>query len=56
LQHEDIQESEDMALPFLTSALDGGEWLASGYCRFISGESALGTYYFNEFKKDELNY
>jgi hypothetical protein len=34
-----------MALPFLTSALDGGEWLASRPCRFIPWEGASGTHW-----------
>jgi hypothetical protein len=29
----------------LTSALVGGEWLASRSCRFIPGERAPGTHY-----------
>jgi hypothetical protein len=32
-----------VAPPFLTSALDGGEWSASRPSRFTSGERALGT-------------
>jgi hypothetical protein len=30
---------------FLTSALAGGEWSHSRPCRFITGETALGTHY-----------
>jgi hypothetical protein len=33
--------SGGIAPPFLTSALDGGEWSASRPCRFNSGEEAL---------------
>jgi hypothetical protein len=32
-----------IAPPFLTSALDGGEWSASLPCRFTRGERAPGT-------------
>jgi hypothetical protein len=32
---------------FLTSALDGGEWLASRPCRFTSGETAPGSRWVN---------
>jgi hypothetical protein len=35
--------SEGIALPFLTSALDGGKWSASR--RFTPGESAPGTHW-----------
>jgi hypothetical protein len=38
LRHEDVCESEGIAPPFLTSVLDGGEWLASCPCRFTSGK------------------
>jgi hypothetical protein len=34
---------EGIALPFLTSALDGDEWSASRLCRFNPGEGAPGT-------------
>jgi hypothetical protein len=37
--------SGGIALPFLTSALDGGEWSASRPGRFISGEIAPGTHW-----------
>jgi hypothetical protein len=30
---------------FFTSALAGGEWSASGPCRFTSGERASGTHF-----------
>jgi hypothetical protein len=30
---------------FFTSAVAGGEWLASRPCRFISGERAPGTHW-----------
>jgi hypothetical protein len=33
----------DIAPPFLTSALDGGEWSASRPARFTSGEIAPRT-------------
>jgi hypothetical protein len=35
--------SEGIAEPFLTSALDGGEWPASRPDRFTSGEKAPNT-------------
>jgi hypothetical protein len=38
-------ESGGIAPPFLTSALDEGEWSASRSCRFTPGERALGTHY-----------
>jgi hypothetical protein len=34
-----------MAPPFLTSALDGGEWSASRPCCFTPGERAPGTHW-----------
>jgi hypothetical protein len=34
--------SEGIAPPFLTSALDGGEWLASSPCRFTPGTHWIG--------------
>jgi hypothetical protein len=37
---EDIWGSGTVAPPFLTSALDGGEWSASRPCRFTPGERA----------------
>jgi hypothetical protein len=37
--------SGSIAPPFLTSALDGGEWLASCLCRFTPGEGACGTHW-----------
>jgi hypothetical protein len=47
LYHEDIWGSGGIAPPFLNSALDGGEWSASGPGRFNTGEGAprypLGT-------------
>jgi hypothetical protein len=36
--------AEYTAPPFLTSALVGGKWLASGYGRFTSGERAHGIH------------
>jgi hypothetical protein len=33
-----------IARPFLTLALDGGEWSASRPCRFTSGETAPCTH------------
>jgi hypothetical protein len=32
--------SANIVPPFLTSTLDGGEWSASGLCRFTPGERA----------------
>jgi hypothetical protein len=37
--------SEHIAAPFLTSALDGGEWSASCLCCFTPGETAIGTHW-----------
>jgi hypothetical protein len=37
-------KSEGTAPPFLTSALDGGEWSASGPCRFTPGKGASSTH------------
>jgi hypothetical protein len=34
-----------MAPPFLTSALDGGEWSASHPGRFTRGDGATGTHW-----------
>jgi hypothetical protein len=42
--HEDIWGSGGIAPPFLTSALDGGEWSTSHPCCFTPGETALGTH------------
>jgi hypothetical protein len=42
---EDLQESGGIAPPFLTSALDGGEWLASSSKRFTSWERDPGTHW-----------
>jgi hypothetical protein len=42
--HEDVWGSEDIAPPFLTLALDGGEWSASNPCCFIASERALSTH------------
>jgi hypothetical protein len=36
--------SRGIAPPFLTSALDGGEWSASLPCRLTAGEGALDTH------------
>jgi hypothetical protein len=38
-RHEDVCFSGDIAPPFLTSILDGDEWLASRPCRFTSTET-----------------
>jgi hypothetical protein len=35
---------------FLTSALVGGEWLASRLCRFTTGEKAPGTHWIGGWK------
>jgi hypothetical protein len=45
LLHEDVWDSGDIAPPFLTSALDGGEWSASFPGRFTPGETAPGTHW-----------
>jgi hypothetical protein len=44
LCHEDIWGSGGIAPPFLTSALDGGEWSASRPCRFTPGERSDGLH------------
>jgi hypothetical protein len=38
-------ESGGIASPFLTSALDGGEWSASSTGGFNNGERAPGTHW-----------
>jgi hypothetical protein len=43
-RHEDVQWSEDIAPPSLTSALGGGERSASRRCRFTGEETAPGTH------------
>jgi hypothetical protein len=43
LRHEDVWRSGGVAPPFLTLALDGGEWSASHPGRFTSGERTPGT-------------
>jgi hypothetical protein len=45
LCHEDIWGSGGIALPFLTSVLDGGEWSASCLGRFTPGEIAAHTHW-----------
>jgi hypothetical protein len=45
LCHEDICGTGGIAPPFLTSALDGGEWSASRTCHFTPGEKAPGTHW-----------
>jgi hypothetical protein len=45
LRHEDIWSNGGIAPPFLTSALDGGEWSASRPCCFTTGEIAPGTHW-----------
>jgi hypothetical protein len=40
LCHEDIRRSGDIAPPFFTSLLDGGDWSASLPSRFSPGESS----------------
>jgi hypothetical protein len=37
--------SEGISPPFLTSALDGGEWSVSHPCRFTPEEGANGTHF-----------
>jgi hypothetical protein len=45
LCHEDIWESENVAAPFLISALSEGEWLASCPGHFIPVDKAPATYW-----------
>jgi hypothetical protein len=40
-----VQGSGGTAQPFLASAIDGGEWLASRLCRFTPGERAKGGHW-----------
>jgi hypothetical protein len=42
--------SAGIATPFLTLALDGGEWSISRLCRFIPGERAPGTHFIGGLK------
>jgi hypothetical protein len=42
--HKDIWGSGGIAPPFVTSALDGDEWSASGCNRYIPGENAPNTH------------
>jgi hypothetical protein len=44
-RHEDVWGSENIAPPFLTSALDGVEWSALCPCCFTPGETAHGTHW-----------
>jgi hypothetical protein len=50
LYHEDVWGSGTVAPPFLTSALDGGEWSASRRGRFASGETAHGIHWIGGWK------
>jgi hypothetical protein len=43
-RHEDVRGSGDIAPPFVTSELDGGEWSASRLCLFTPGEIAPGIH------------
>jgi hypothetical protein len=43
-RYEDVWGSGGTAPPFLTSALDGGEWPASRPGSFTTGERTPGTY------------
>jgi hypothetical protein len=45
LCHEDIWGSEGIAPPFLTPALDGGEWSDSRPDRFTLEEGTPGTHW-----------
>jgi hypothetical protein len=45
LSYLSIWESADIALPFLTSSIDGGEWSASCPGRFTPGERAPDTHW-----------
>jgi hypothetical protein len=42
--HEDVWGNGSISPPFLTSALDGGEWSALRSCRFNPWERARGTW------------
>jgi hypothetical protein len=46
--HEDTWGSGGIAPPFLTSALERGEWSASRPGRFISGEEIPGTHWIDQ--------
>jgi len=43
-RHEDVWESEGIAVTFLALTLDGGEGSASHPGRFTPGETASGTH------------
>jgi hypothetical protein len=43
--YEEVRERGHRAPPFLTSALNDGQWSASCPCRFTPGERALGTHW-----------
>jgi hypothetical protein len=43
-RHEDVWGSVGIDPPFLTSALDGGEWKTSRPFRFTAGLRAPGTH------------
>jgi hypothetical protein len=43
--HGDVWKRGCIAPLFLNLALDGGEWLASRYCRFNTKNKAPGTHY-----------
>jgi hypothetical protein len=45
MQWRHMGEWTHRAPPFLTSALDGGEWSASRPCRFTPGERTCGTHW-----------
>jgi hypothetical protein len=46
---EDIRRNGDVAPPFLTSALDGGQWLVSRPGRFTPGERASCTQWIGDW-------
>jgi hypothetical protein len=46
--------SGGIAPTLFTSALDGGEWLASFLCRFTAGERARGTHWIGGWNKPKL--
>jgi hypothetical protein len=47
--------SRDIAPPFLTSALDGGEWSASRPCRLNPGKGAACTHWIGGWVGPRVN-
>jgi hypothetical protein len=56
LRHEDVSSSAGIALSFLTSALDGGQWWSSRPCRFSSGEIFPLTHWTGDLSGNQNGY